>query len=99
MAMLWKIVEKISFIMELIIKLMRISKALIWIHKCQDAWETIKHKYMEAPMLIILHWDKEFHVHINVSNLAIGAMLAQNINRSYLHFHFDNVKTSCIDNV
>jgi hypothetical protein len=69
--------------MELIIKLMWISKAFIWTHKCQDAWETIKHKYMKAPMSIALHWDKEFHVHIDVSNLAIGAMLAQNINRSY----------------
>jgi hypothetical protein len=90
--MLWKIVEIFSFIMELIIKLMQISKALIWTHKCQDAWETINHKYMEAPMLIRLHWDKEFHEHINVFNLAIGAMLAQNINRSCLHFHCDNVK-------
>jgi hypothetical protein len=79
MAMLLKIVENFSFIMELIIKLIQISKALIWTDKCQDAWETIKHKYMEAPMLIALHWDEELYVHIDVSNLAIGAMLAQNI--------------------
>jgi hypothetical protein len=37
-------------------------------------------KYMEAPVLIAPHWDKEFHVHIDISNVAIGAMLTQNIN-------------------
>ncbi len=31
-------------------------------------------------MLIILNWTKEFHVHIDASNYAIGAMLAQNHN-------------------
>jgi len=33
---------------------------------------------MDAPILISSHWDLEFHVHTNASNMAIGAMLAQN---------------------
>ncbi len=35
---------------------------------------------MEAPILISPNWEKEFHVHTNASNMAIGAMLAQNLN-------------------
>jgi hypothetical protein len=33
---------------------------------------------MDAPILIAPKWDMEFHNHTNVSNLAVGAMLAQN---------------------
>jgi hypothetical protein len=39
-------------IMALIIKLMHKSKGFIWIRECQDAWETIKQKYVEALILI-----------------------------------------------
>jgi hypothetical protein len=28
------------------------------------------------PILIVLDWTNEFHVHIDASNYAIGAMLA-----------------------
>jgi hypothetical protein len=52
----------------------------IWTPKFQEAWEMMKQKYMEVPILIAPHWDKEFHVHIDISNVAIGAMLNQNIN-------------------
>jgi hypothetical protein len=34
---------------------------------------------MDAQILISPHWDLEFHVHIDASNLIIGAMLAQNL--------------------
>ncbi len=33
---------------------------------------------MDAPILIAPRWDLEFHVHIDVSNLMVGVMLAQN---------------------
>jgi hypothetical protein len=31
------------------------------------------------PILIVLNWTKEFHVHTNASNYTIGTMLAQNL--------------------
>jgi hypothetical protein len=33
---------------------------------------------MDAPILIPLKWDNQFHVHTNASNLAMGVILAQN---------------------
>jgi hypothetical protein len=42
------------------------------------AWESIKKKYMDVPILIAPTWDLEFHAHTYVSNLAIGVMPAQN---------------------
>jgi hypothetical protein len=49
--------------------------------KCQHAWEEIKQCYMDAPILISLHWDMEFHVHTNDFNLAIEVMLVQNLTK------------------
>jgi hypothetical protein len=54
------------------------TKAFEWIAKCQEAWEVINQSYMDAPILISLHWDLEFHVHINTFNLTTRNMLAQN---------------------
>jgi hypothetical protein len=31
-----------------------------------------------SPILIVLDWIREFHVHTNALNYAIGAMLDQN---------------------
>jgi hypothetical protein len=52
----------------------------IWTQEYQEAWETIKHEYVEAPILSAPNWEKEFHVHMDAPNLVIGAMLAQNLN-------------------
>ncbi len=35
-----------------IIKLIRKTKTFLWTKECQKAWELIKHKYIEAPILI-----------------------------------------------
>ncbi len=40
----------------------------------------MKWKYVQVFILIVPHWDKEFPVHTNASNLVVRAMLAQNIN-------------------
>jgi hypothetical protein len=69
-------VKNFVFIMAPIIKLMRKSKEFIWTQKCQDAWETIKQKFV---ILITPNWEREFHVHTNASNIVVGAMLAQNL--------------------
>jgi hypothetical protein len=62
-----------------IIKFMRKIEQFIWISECQVGWELIKQKYVEAPILISLNWDVEFHVHTDASLLDVGVMLAQNL--------------------
>jgi hypothetical protein len=34
------------------------------------------------PILIVLDWKSEFHVHIDASNFAFGTMLSQNLNKT-----------------
>ncbi len=71
-------IKNFAFIIVLITKLMKKTKPFIWTTKCQKTWDQIKQKYTEATILITPNWQLEFHVHIDASLLAIGALLAQN---------------------
>ncbi len=64
-----------------ITKLTKKTKTFLWTEKCQKAWELIKHKYIETPILISPNWQVEFHVHKDTSLLAMGAMLFQYVTR------------------
>jgi hypothetical protein len=64
-----------------ITKLTRKTKTFLWTKECQKAWELIKQKYIETLILISPNWQVEFHVHIVVSLLVVGAMLSQNVTR------------------
>jgi hypothetical protein len=37
----------------------------------------LKQKMVTAPILVFPDWSKEFHVHIDVSSIALGVVLAQ----------------------
>jgi hypothetical protein len=74
-------IKKVADIMAPITKLTRKKKTFLWTKECQKAWELIKHKYIEAPILISPNWQVEFHVHTYASLLVVGAMLFQNVTR------------------
>jgi hypothetical protein len=76
--MVWLNFIDLAFIMAPITKLLRKTKTFEWIPKCQVAWEAIKQRYIDAPILSALCWDLKFHVHMDASHLAVNAMLAQN---------------------
>ena len=65
-------------IMEPITRLTRKEEALDWTTECENAYQYIKNRYQNAPILIGVDWKLEFHVHTDASNIAVGAMLAQN---------------------
>ncbi len=64
-----------------ITKLTKKIETFLWIEECQKAWELIKQKYIETPILLPSNWQVEFHVHIDASLLVVGAMLSQNVTR------------------
>jgi hypothetical protein len=37
----------------------------------------MKLKFVTAPILVFSDWTKEFHVHVDASSIALGAVLAQ----------------------
>jgi hypothetical protein len=69
--------------MEPITRLMHKIEEFDWTDTYEAAWKEIKLRYQNAPILIAPRWDLEFHIHTDASNVAIGAMLAQNPSRKY----------------
>jgi hypothetical protein len=63
--------------MALITKLFRKVEVFKSIIEHQTSWEDIKNWYIQAPILINHNWELEFHVHIDVSQLVIRAILSQ----------------------
>ena len=48
----------------------------IWIEECEEYFKKLKECLTFAPILKSLDWNLIFHVHIDASNFAIGAILA-----------------------
>ena len=48
-----------------------------WEKEQDQAFEGLKVQLATAPILAYPNWNKEFHVHVDASNYAIGATLAQ----------------------
>ena len=65
-------------IMEPITRLTRKGEAFDWTTECENAYQYIKTRYQNAPILIGVDWKLGFYVHTDASDIAVGAMLAQN---------------------
>ena len=58
-------------------ELLRIDVPFHWTEKCQQSFELFKRKLVKAPILKFPYWSKNFHVIIDASALAVGAILTQ----------------------
>ena len=58
-------------------ELLREDQEFDWTDECNISFETLKRKLVEAPILRFPNWLIKFHVHIDASGLAIGAILTQ----------------------
>ena len=57
----------------------------VWTHECTVAFEELKRQLVSAPILISPCWTKEFHVYVDASNVAIGAVLSQKDEKNFDH--------------
>jgi hypothetical protein len=48
-----------------------------WNEECQHGLDTLKEKMVTTPILVFPYWEKTFHVHIDESTIALGAILVQ----------------------
>ena len=66
-------------------ELLRIDVPCHWTEECQHSFELLKRKLFEAPILKFPDWLRKVHVHLDVSSLAIGAILTQPTNDAIEH--------------
>ena len=58
-------------------ELLRDDQEFNWTEEWDISFEKLKRKLVEAPILRFPNWSIKFHVHIDASGLAIGAILTQ----------------------
>ena len=55
----------------------KIDTTPVWTEACTKAFKMLKHKLTIVPVLIPPHWNKDFEVYVDASNVAIGSVLSQ----------------------
>lgn len=58
-------------------KLLKKFTKFVWKKECQRYFNEIKQILVTAPILVFLDWTKEFHMHVDVLSIVLGAILAQ----------------------
>ena len=53
-------------------KLLKKDAKFQWTEACQESLEKLKNKMATVPILVFLDWKKEFHVHVDMSFVALG---------------------------
>ena len=56
-------------------KILRKSEVFQWMEECGKALDVLKEKLAMTPILVHPDWDKQCHVHIDASSIALGAVL------------------------
>ncbi|GKF85615.1 reverse transcriptase domain-containing protein, partial [Tanacetum coccineum] len=60
----------------------------IFSEECIQAFQTLKKKLNEAPILIAPDWDQPFELMCDASDFAIGAVLGQRIEKHFRPIHY-----------
>ncbi|GJS61269.1 reverse transcriptase domain-containing protein [Tanacetum coccineum] len=55
---------------------------------CIDAFETLKKKLTEAPILVVPDWNLPFELMCDASDFAIGVVLGQRKTKHFQHIHY-----------
>nr|GFA73041.1 reverse transcriptase domain-containing protein [Tanacetum cinerariifolium] len=62
--------------------------SFIFSEDCIKAFQTLKQKLMEAPILIAPNWDLPFELMCDASDFAIGAVLGQRYEKHFRPIHY-----------
>nr|GEZ05154.1 reverse transcriptase domain-containing protein [Tanacetum cinerariifolium] len=60
----------------------------IFFKECVEAFQTLKRKLTEAPILIAPDWDMPFELMCDASEFAIGAVLGQRQDKHFRTIHY-----------
>ena len=57
----------------------------VWTSACTHAFNTLKRKLVSAPIFIPPNWEKDFHIFVDASNVAIGSVLSHKDEKGHDH--------------
>nr|GFB56176.1 reverse transcriptase domain-containing protein [Tanacetum cinerariifolium] len=68
--------------------LLKKNTPFVFFEDCIQAFQTLKKKLTEAPILIAPNWDLPFELMCDASDFAIGAVLGQRHEKSFKPIHY-----------
>nr|GEX73711.1 reverse transcriptase domain-containing protein [Tanacetum cinerariifolium] len=80
--------EDFSKIARPMTRLLEKDTPFIFSPECVDAFQTLKRKRTEAPILIAPDWDMPFELMCDASDFAIGAVLEQRQDKHFRPIHY-----------
>nr|GEX60810.1 reverse transcriptase domain-containing protein [Tanacetum cinerariifolium] len=69
-------------------RLLEKDTPFIFSQECVDAFQTLKRKLTEAPILIAPDWDMPFELMCDASDFSIGAVLGQRQDKHFMPIHY-----------
>nr|GEV76391.1 reverse transcriptase domain-containing protein [Tanacetum cinerariifolium] len=69
-------------------RLLEKDTPFIFSKECVEAFQTLKRKLTEAPIVIAPDWDMPFVLMCNASDFAIGAVLGQRQDKHFRPIHY-----------
>nr|GEW37541.1 reverse transcriptase domain-containing protein [Tanacetum cinerariifolium] len=71
-------------------RLLEKDTSFIFYKECVEAFQKLKRKLTEAPILIDPNWDMPFELMYDASDVAIGAVLGQRQDKHFRPIHYAN---------
>jgi hypothetical protein len=72
-----KFIKGYALITSAVAKLLRNDSKFQWNEDCYRGLETLKENMVTSLILVFSDWEKEFHVHVDASSIALGAIMVQ----------------------
>nr|GEW49424.1 hypothetical protein [Tanacetum cinerariifolium] len=83
-----RFIQDFSKIARPMTRLLEKDTSFFFSKECVEAFETLKRKLTEAPILIAPDWDLPFELMCNASNFAIGAVPGQRQEKHFRPIHY-----------
>nr|GEU77884.1 hypothetical protein [Tanacetum cinerariifolium] len=83
-----RFIKDFSKISKPMTRLLEKDTPFIFSQECVEAFQTLKRKLIESPILIAPDWDMPFELMCNASDFAIGAVLVQRQDKYFRLIHY-----------
>ncbi|GKC62644.1 reverse transcriptase domain-containing protein, partial [Tanacetum coccineum] len=83
-----RFIQDFSKIVRPMTHLLEKETPFIFSTECREAFETLKKKLTEAPILVAPDWDLPFEIMCDASDFAVGAVLGQRKTKHFQPIHY-----------